>query len=154
MKRILTPLNLLAAFVLARFTISKFSAWPISVAGFEDMAATLGVDATAFRILSGIIMGVAALSFILNISLLLSDKIHSPGEQRLWKSSLLFTTGAMAGALFSEFFLRSHVVWPLVGIASLVLFLVLANFLYFRSTTLRRRALLDSPRSMTPQPST
>jgi hypothetical protein len=41
----------------------------------------------------------------------------------------LYATGAMTGALFSEFFLRSNPKWPLVYIATAIVVIAVVNLL-------------------------
>ncbi|MGJ8672208.1 hypothetical protein [Rubritalea sp.] len=127
MKKILVPLNILAGLALVRFTVSKFAAWPISVAAFEDMAKPIGLDPTFFRISTGFVIGFASLSFFINAVLLLTNKIQTPPYRNLFCTNILYATGAMSGALLAEFFLRSHAAWPLVYIAISILIITAMN---------------------------
>ncbi|WP_435894119.1 hypothetical protein [Oceaniferula spumae] len=132
MKIILSLLNLLAGLVLVRFTISKFAAWPISVAAFEDMAKPLGIDPTMFRIGTGFIIGFAALFFFVNAILILRKCLERNQCVRLFTIANLYGIGAMVGALFSEFFLRTEVKWMLVYIAAAIICIALINLFSHR----------------------
>jgi len=134
-KILLIGANILAALILVRFTVSKFAAWPVSVAGFVDMAKPLGIDPTLFRISTGFIIGFAALSFFINVLLIALKK--SETRLRLLAFNIVYAIGAMTGALFSEFFLRSSVKWPLVAIAVAVIALSITNFVVHRGPILR-----------------
>ncbi len=131
MKSLLIVLNLIAGLVLTRFTISKFAAWPVSVAGFVDMAKPLGIDPTIFRIGTGFIIGYAALSFFANGLILLAKKEEGHRYIIFIAFNIAYAIGAMIGALFAEFFLRSNVKWPLVYIAIGVIIISLVNLLAF-----------------------
>ena len=132
MKYLLSLLNLLAGLVLVRFTVSKFAAWPISVAAFEDMAQPLGIDPTFFRIGTGFIIGFASLSFFANGVLLLGKALERRKYLRLFTLTTLYGIGAMTGALFSEFFLRTEPKMMLVYIAAGIIFIAAINLLSFR----------------------
>lgn len=136
MKITLSVLNLLAGLILTRFTISKFAAWPISVAAFNDMAKPLGIDPTLFRIGTGFIIGYAAISFFVNCALLLLNKVEQRKPTILFAFNNVYAIGAMIGALFSEFFLRSEIKWMLVYIAIAVIAIATANLLKHRFTIL------------------
>ncbi len=141
MRVLLIILNFLAGLILTRFTISKFAAWPISVAGFEDMAKPLGIDPTFFRIGTGFIIGFAMLAYFANCLILILKKEQHEIYLRLFAFNSLYGTGAMIGALFAEFFLRTEVKWLLVYFAAGIIFVSLANLAthYKRiSNTLRR----------------
>lgn len=125
--------NLMAALVLTRFTISKFAAWPVSVAGFVDMAKPLGIDPTLFRIGTGFVIGFAALSHVVNAVIIARESTTKATP--LLALNVLYSTGAMTGALLAEFFLRSTVKWPLVGIALGVLFVSITTFRAFKPMT-------------------
>jgi len=127
MKKLLIILNLLSGLVLVRFTVSKFAAWPVSVAGFVDMAKPLGIDPTLFRVSTGFIIGFAALSLFLNTLVLARPR--SKRADRLLAANVIYVVGAMGGALISEFFLRSEVKWPLVYIAVGIIAVSVANVL-------------------------
>lgn len=127
MKVISTLFNLLAGLVLTRFTISKFATWPVSVAAFEDMAKPIGIDPTLFRIGTGFIIGFAALAFFTNVALILWGKIKTDRGCALFIVNNLYAIGAMTGALFSEFFLRSATKWPLVYIAAAIVVIAALN---------------------------
>ncbi len=127
MKALLIFLNLIAGSILIRFTISKFAAWPVSVAGFVDMAKPIGVDPTFFRIATGFIIGFAALSFFINCLIILLRKEDYSKYLLLFTFNNLYSTGAMLGALLSEFFLRSSVKWLLVYIAIGIVFITMLN---------------------------
>ncbi|MDF1811611.1 MAG: hypothetical protein P1V20_05340 [Verrucomicrobiales bacterium] len=126
-KATLALLNLFAGLILVRFTVSKFAAWPISVAAFEDMAKPLGLDPTFFRIFTGFIIGFAAISFFTNGLIFLFSKIDSRKIVRLFAATNLYAIGAMSGALLSEFFLRSEPKWMLVYIAAGILCVTAIN---------------------------
>ena len=125
----LIGLNLVAALVLVRFTISKFAAWPISVAGFVDMARPLGIDPALFRIGTGFVIGFAALSHAVNA--LIVVRKETTKATPLLTLNILYSTGAMTGALLAEFFLRSAVKWPLVFIALGIIGVSVATFRAF-----------------------
>ncbi len=127
MRALQFTLNLIAGLILTRFTISKFAAWPVSVAAFEDMAKPLGIDPTFFRIGTGFIIGFAAISFFINCIIILLNKQSHAKCIRLFTVNIFYSFGAMIGALFAEFLLRSSVKWPLVYIAIGVLVISLAN---------------------------
>ncbi len=130
-KTLLIILNILAALILTRFTVSKFAAWPESVAGFVDMAKPLGIDPTFFRITTGFIIGFAVLSFLCNCVLIL--RMKKVQDRGLWVFAFtnLYALGAMTGALLSEFFLRSSVKWMLVYIAIAVISVSILNLLTY-----------------------
>ena len=129
MKPLLIALNSISGLVLIRFTISKFAAWPVSVAAFVDMAKPLGIDPTFFRIGTGFVIGYAALAFFVNSLILLLKKEGSEKFKLLYAFNSLYATGAMIGALFSEFFLRSTPKWPLVYIATGIVVIAVVNLL-------------------------
>ncbi len=129
MKYVSLLLNVLAGLILTRFTVSKFAAWPISVAAFEDMAKPLGIDPTMFRIGTGFIIGFAALSFFINAALILWKKSAHDRGLLVFLTGNLYALGAMTGALFSEFFLRSVTKWPLVYIAVAIMVISVLNLL-------------------------
>jgi hypothetical protein len=131
MKYVLAILNLLAGLVLTRFTISKLAAWPISVAAFEDMAKPIGIDPTFFRITTGFIIGYAAISFFVNFFLIIRNKLGQRSFTRLFVFNCFYALGAMTGALFSEFFLRSNPKWVLVYIAVGIIAIVISNLVTF-----------------------
>ena len=133
MKILHAILNLLAGLILTRFTVSKFAAWPESVAGFEEMAGTIGVDPTLFRLTSGVIIGLAALSFFINFAIILFVKEKQKGTILLFIINALWALGAMFGALVSEFFLRSQPAMMLVFIAIAVIILTIANLASYRA---------------------
>ncbi|MBK1830706.1 hypothetical protein JIN77_08210 [Verrucomicrobiaceae bacterium R5-34] len=129
MKYLSILFNLLAGLILTRFTISKFAAWPVSVAAFEDMAKPLGIDPTMFRIGTGFIIGFATLAFFTNVVLIALRK-QREGKGLLWfAANNLYAIGAMTGALLSEFFLRTEVKMPLVYIAIAVMVVAIVNLL-------------------------
>ncbi|MCR9117582.1 MAG: hypothetical protein NXI22_11610 [bacterium] len=129
MKPLLIVLNLMSGLVLVRFTVSKFAAWPISVAAFVDMAKPLGIDPTLFRIGTGFIIGYASLSLFTNCLILLLKKDRNEKFKLLYTFNSLYATGAMTGALFAEFFLRSNPKWPLVYIAIGIVVVAVVNLL-------------------------
>jgi len=129
MKPLFIVLHLISGLVLTRFTISKFAAWPISVAAFVDMAKPLGIDPTFFRIATGFIIGYAAVSFFTNCLFLLLKKEQNEKAKLLYTFNSLYAIGAMTGALFAEFFLRSTPKWPLVYIAIGILVFAVVNLL-------------------------
>ncbi len=129
MKPLLIALNSISGLILIRFTISKFAAWPVSVAGFVDMAKPLGIDPTLFRIGTGFVIGYAAISLFANSLILLLEKEGNEKFRSLFTFNSLYTTGAMIGALFSEFFLRSTPKWPLVYIATAIVVIAVLNLL-------------------------
>lgn len=129
MKLLLIVLNSISGLVLVRFTISKFAAWPVSVAAFVDMAKPLGIDPTFFRISTGFVIGYAALSLFTNSLILLLKKEGNEKFKLLFTFNSLYATGAMTGALFSEFFLRSNPKWPLVYIATAIVVIAVVNLL-------------------------
>lgn len=104
MKPLLIILNSISGLVLVRFTISKFAAWPVSVAAFADMAKPLGIDPTFFRIGTGFVIGYAAISFFANSLILLIKYQGNEKLKLLYTFNSLYATGAMTGALVSEFF--------------------------------------------------
>ncbi len=128
MKPFLITFNLLSGLLLSRFTISKFAAWPESVAGFVDMAKPIGIDPTFFRITTGFIIGYAMIAMITN-GLLLFLKQRSTKLELLFSFNGLYVAGAMVGALVSEFGLRSTAKWPLVYIAIGILVVAAVNLL-------------------------
>ncbi|MGJ8655197.1 MAG: hypothetical protein ACSHX6_02010 [Akkermansiaceae bacterium] len=127
MKYLLSLFNLLAGLILVRFTISKFAAWPISVAAFEEMAKPLGIDPTLFRISTGFVIGFASLAFLVNAILILSKSLDKGKYLRLFTLTNLYSLGAMTGALFSEFFLRTEPKMMLVYIALAVIAVAATN---------------------------
>lgn len=129
MKLLLILLNSLSGLVLVRFTVSKFAAWPVSVEAFVDMAKPLGIDPTFFRIGTGFVIGYACISFFTNALILLLKKDSSEKSRLLFTFNSLYATGAMTGALFSEFFLRSAPKWPLVYIAIAIVIIAITNLL-------------------------
>ena len=129
MKPLLIVLNSFSGLVLIRFTISKFAAWPISVAAFVDMAKPIGIDPTFFRIATGFVIGYAAISFFTNSLILLLKKEGNEKFKLLFTFNSLYATGAMIGALVSEFFLRSTPKWPLVYIATAIVVIAVVNLL-------------------------
>ncbi|TWT84607.1 hypothetical protein CA13_60870 [Planctomycetes bacterium CA13] len=129
MKPLLIVLNSISGLVLIRFTISKFAAWPVSVAAFVDMAKPLGIDPTFFRIATGFVIGYAAISFFANSLILLLKKEGNEKFKLLYTFNSLYATGAMMGALFSEFFLRTAPKWPLVYIATAIVTIAVVNLL-------------------------
>lgn len=129
MKILHALLNFLAGLVLVRFTVSKFAAWPESVAGFQDMASSIGIDPTFFRLTSGVIIGLAALSFFISCAIILFRKETNTQTVALLGINSLWALGAMAGALVSEFFLRSQPAWMLVSIAIALIVLAVVNLL-------------------------
>lgn len=129
MKPLLILLNSLSGLVLVRFTISKFAAWPVSVAAFVDMAKPLGIDPTVFRIGTGFVIGYASISLFTNALILLLKKEGNEKCKLLFTFNSLYATGAMTGALFSEFFLRSTPKWPLVYIATAIVVIAVGNLL-------------------------
>ncbi len=136
MKIALAIFNLLAGLILTRFTVSKFAAWPISVAAFNDMAKPLGIDPTFFRIGTGFIIGYAAISFFTNFLLLLLNKVEQRKTTVLFAFNNVYAIGAMIGALLSEFFLRTEIKWMLVYIAIAVISIAAANLLKYRNVAL------------------
>lgn len=135
MKKTLFVLNLLAGLVLTRFTISKFAAWPVSVAGFVDMAKPLGIDPTIFRIATGFVIGIAATAHFTTALIALREKADTVAP--LLAFNVLWSVGAMTGALGAEFFLRTQVKWPLVFIALGVHAVSLSNVKAYRGDLLR-----------------
>lgn len=129
MKPLLILLNSISGLVLVRFTISKFAAWPVSVAAFVDMAKPIGVDPTFFRITTGFIIGYASISFFTNALILLVKKDGNENSRLLYTFNSLYATGAMSGALCSEFFLRTNPKWPLVYIAAGIVVIAAVNLL-------------------------
>lgn len=129
MKPLLIILNSISGLVLIRFTISKFAAWPISVAAFVDMAKPLGIDPTFFRISTGFVIGYAAIALFTNALILLFKQERHEKFKLLFTFNSLYATGAMTGALFSEFFLRSNPKWALVYIATAIVSIAIANLL-------------------------
>ncbi|QDS99605.1 hypothetical protein [Adhaeretor mobilis] len=129
MKPLLIVLNSISGLVLLRFTVSKFAAWPVSVAAFVDMAKPLGIDPTFFRISTGFVIGYAAISFFVNALILLMKKEGSEKFNLLFTFNSLYATGAMTGAIFSEFFLRSNPKWQLVYIAITIVVIAAVNLL-------------------------
>lgn len=129
MKPLLIALNSISGLILIRFTISKFAAWPVSVAAFVDMAKPIGIDPTLFRIGTGFIIGYASLSFFTNALILLLKKEGNEKIRLLYTFNSLYASGAMTGALFSEFFLRSAPKWPLVYIATGIVVIAIVNVL-------------------------
>ncbi|WP_166831748.1 hypothetical protein [Thalassoroseus pseudoceratinae] len=129
MKPLLAVLNLLSGLILVRFTVSKFAAWPVSVAAFVEMAKPLGIDPTVFRIATGFVIGYAALSFFANSLILLLKKEGNGKCKLLYTFNSLYAIGAMTGALVSEFFLRSAPKWPLVYIAIGIVVIAATNLL-------------------------
>ncbi len=145
MRPLLIVLNLISGLVLTRFTISKFAAWPVSVAAFNDMAKPLGIDPTFFRIATGFVIGYAAISFFTNCLILLLKKEETEKFKLLYTFNSLYAIGAMTGALLSEFFLRSSPKWPLVYIAIGIVVIAVVNALsryskipHVRRTTKKR----------------
>lgn len=135
-KTLLIILNFLAGLVLVRFTVSKFAAWPISVAGFVDMAKPLGIDPTTFRLTAGFIIGYTALAFFINILIIFFKKENNRKYILLLTFNILYAIGAMVGALLTEFYLRSSVKWLLVYIAVGVIVIAIMNFFtYYDSIT-------------------
>lgn len=128
MKPFLITINLISGLILSRFTISKFAAWPQSVAGFVDMAKPIGIDPTVFRIATGFIIGYAMIALITNGFLVLLKK-RSEKMELLFTFNGLYAAGAMLGALVSEFALRSTAKWPLVYIAIGILAVASVNLL-------------------------
>ncbi|MDF3130577.1 hypothetical protein P0Y35_15320 [Kiritimatiellaeota bacterium B1221] len=141
-KTMLILLNVMTALILTRFTVSKFAAWPESVAGFVDMAKPLGIDPTFFRITTGFIIGFAVLFFLSNVLILIRMKNAQGGFIRWFTFNNLYALGAMTGALLAEFFLRSSVKWMLVYIALGVILVSILNLL-----TCRKRILATLPSS-------
>ncbi|QDV23218.1 hypothetical protein [Aureliella helgolandensis] len=129
MKPLLIALNSISGLMLIRFTISKFAAWPVSVAAFVDMAKPLGIDPTFFRISTGFVIGYAAISFFTNSLILLLKQERNEKFKLLFTFNSLYATGAMTGALFSEFFLRSNPKWLLVYIATGIVSVAVVNLL-------------------------
>jgi len=129
MKPLLIVLNSISGLLLVRFTISKFAAWPVSVAAFVDMAKPLGIDPTFFRIGTGFVIGYAAISFFANSLILILNKEGNKRIKLLYTFNSLYASGAMVGALISEFFLRSNPKWPLVYIATGIVVIAMANLL-------------------------
>ncbi|QDT10795.1 hypothetical protein [Planctomycetes bacterium K23_9] len=129
MRPLLALLNAACGLILVRFTVSKLAAWPISVAAFVDMAKPLGIDPTFFRITTGFIIGYASLSFFTNCLILLLKKEKHEKVKLLYTFNTLYATGAMAGALFSEFFLRTDPKWALVYIAIAIVAVAITNAL-------------------------
>ena len=129
MKPLLIVLNLISGLVLTRFTISKFAAWPVSVEAFVDMARPLGIDPTFFRIATGFVIGYAAISFFTNGLILLLKKERNEKAKLIYTFNSLYAIGAMTGALFSEFLLRTAPKWPLVYIAIGIVALAVVNLL-------------------------
>lgn len=129
MRPLLILLNSISGLVLIRFTVSKFAAWPISVAAFVDMAKPIGIDPTFFRISTGFVIGYAAISFFTNALILLLKKEGNEKFKLLYTFNSLYATGAMVGALFSEFLLRSIPKWPLVYIAAAIVVIAIVNVL-------------------------
>ena len=129
MKPLLIVLNFISGLVLVRFTISKFAAWPVSVAAFVDMAQPLGIDPTIFRIATGCVIGYASLSFFTNSLILLLKKEGNEKPRLLYTFNSLYATGAMIGALLSEFLLRTNPKWPLVYIATAIVVIAVVNVL-------------------------
>lgn len=133
MKKILILLNLIAGFILLRFTVSKFAAWPISVAGFIDMAQPLGVDPTALRITTGFIIGYAMLAFFTNCFIIFFKKENNRNYVLLLGFNIFYALGAMIGALLTEFYIRSSVKWLLVYLAIGVIVVAISNFIAYKS---------------------
>tara|TARA_R110002072_G_scaffold303069_1_gene492552 strand:- start:23223 stop:23687 length:465 start_codon:yes stop_codon:yes gene_type:complete len=127
MKPLLILLNSISGLVLVRFTVSKFAGWSVSVAAFVDMAKPLGIDPTFFRITTGFVIGYASISLFTNALILLLKMEDNEKSRLLFTFNSLYGTGAMAGALFSEFFLRSNPKWPLVYIATAIVVVAAAN---------------------------
>jgi len=127
MKPLLILLNSISGLVLVRFTISKFAAWPVSVAAFVDMAKPIGIDPTFFRITTGFIIGYASISLFTNALILLLKKEGNEKSRLLYTFNSLYAAGAMIGALFSEFLLRTNPKWPLVYIAAGIVVIAVVN---------------------------
>lgn len=127
MKPLLTLLNSISGLVLVRFTVSKFAGWPVSVAAFVDMAKPPGIDPTFFRIATGFVIGYASISLFTNALVLLFRMEGNKKARLLFTFNSLYATGAMVGALFSEFYLRSNPKWPLVYIATAIVVVAAAN---------------------------
>lgn len=148
MKPFLITLNLISGLILSRFTISKFAAWPESVAGFVDMAKPIGIDPTFFRIATGFIIGYAMIAMVTN-GLVLFLKNRSEKLELLFTFNGLYAAGAMFGALASEFGLRSTAKWPLVYIAIGILTVAAANLFsgYARLSLAPKSATESTPAS-------
>lgn len=129
MRTLLIILNAISGLVLVRFTVSKFAAWPVSVEAFIDMARPLGIDPTFFPVATGFVIGYAAVSFFTNALILLLKKERIEKIKLLYTFNCLYATGAMTGAVFSEFLLRSAPKWPLVYIAIGIVVVALTNLL-------------------------
>ncbi len=120
MRPLLILLNSISGLVLVRFTVSKFAGWPVSVAAFVNMAKPLGIDPTFFRIATGFVIGYASIALFTNALILLLKKDGNEKARLLFTFNSLYATGAMVGALFAEFLLRSSPKWPLVYIATAI----------------------------------
>lgn len=149
MKLFLIALNLISGLVLSRFTISKFAAWPQSVAGFVDMAKPIGIDPTFFRIATGFIIGYAMIALVTNGVLLLL-KTRSEKLRLLFTFNGFYAAGAMLGALVSEFALRSTAKWPLVDIAIGILIVAGVNLVsgYGRFSWVTQQASKTTPETL------
>ena len=125
--------TLLMGLVLSRFAISKLTGWEISVKAFIEMAKPLGIDPTAFRIGTGVLISIVFLSYLATALFTITQKRFSPPFNISYKSFALFanTLGllTMVGALFSEFLLRVEPKWLLVYIAIGVIIFSAINIL-------------------------
>lgn len=129
MKIFLKITNLLSAIVLIRFSLSKLFAWPISVNAFIEMAKPIGVDPTAFRLFTGVLISIVCLSYFISFFISLR-RVKSMQAIYITLYANLLGIGTMAGALVAEFFLRVEPKWPLVYIALFIIITSLINVRY------------------------
>ncbi|BDD06958.1 hypothetical protein [Aureibacter tunicatorum] len=116
---VLAVLNIITSiYLFYRFVVSKFAAWPGTVAGFEDMAKTINIDPVFFRWMSGIVILIASIGILLNGIRYFSGIVRG-------KVALIlnyWTIMSMISALVAEFFLRTE---PKLGLVYFAIFIIL-----------------------------
>ena len=142
MKKLLFITNILMAVVLSRFSISKLAGWEISVQAFIEMAKSLGINPTFFRISTGILITIVVIGYFATAIFSLLNKAYKSN------TTVPFTKWAtyanilglltMVGALIAEFSLRVQPKWLLIYIAIGIILLSIVNILIIKKSNKNR----------------
>ncbi|WP_460545537.1 hypothetical protein, partial [Echinicola sediminis] len=124
------------ALILSRFAISKLIGWEISVQAFIEMAKSLGIDPTFFRISTGILIAIVVIGYFATAifsSLKKGFRDISEISFAKWATyANILGLLTMVGALIAEFSLRVQPKWPLVYIAIGIILLSTLNVLILK----------------------
>lgn len=136
MKKYLFTTNLIMGLVLSRFAISKLAAWEISVKAFIEMAKPLGIDATFFRLSTGILISIVVIGYLLTafFSLKKNKTLFNISFAKWATLTNLFGLLTMTGALVAENVLRVEPKMLLVYIAIGIIVLSAINIIILNKT--------------------